>query len=347
MPSFAEPQLDFPFKYKLNDELANLKQHLKKRNFPKKKSNKLILGSWNIANLGEQKRTLNDLKICAEIIKQFDLVAIQEVKNNLTDFTKIMSLLGDNYASVFTDIAGNLERLAFVYNKKKVMSTELKGEVVVLKREKKTLTFTTKKKIKNKPTKITKIKQRFEGFNRNPYIGSFSSGKFSFTLVNVHIYFGAPRGEKFRRRILEIYTLASWAHKRVTADDKAVFDKDIILLGDMNVPTRESDDKVFKRLVKFGMKPTTHGSAVGTNLNGKKSYDQITFLPSETKRFTEDSDVFDFDKGLFTKLWDKLDKQFENLSPKKKEKEQLKKYMEYVRFHISDHRPIWAVFKTD
>ena len=185
------------------------------------------------------------------------------------------------------------------------------------------------------------------GFNRNPYIASFKSGNFSFTLVNVHIYYGASSGAKLRRRVLEIYTLASWAHNRVTKDRDSVYDPDILLLGDMNVPTRKKRDPVFTKLITFGMKPTLHASAVGSNLDGKKAYDQIAFLPSETDRFLGDSLVFDFDKAIFPSLWRKLGRKFDSIEDEtEREKRQIDLFRQYLRFHISDHRPVWAVFDT-
>ena len=336
MPEFKDPDLGFDYSYNVNKEIQNIRTHIENRNVPRKNNREIIIGSWNIANLGAHDRVDNDLKLCAEVLKSFDVIAVQEIRDNFRDFEKIVKYLGSPYTYIFTDRAGNDERLAFVYDSQKIQTKSLVGELVVLPRERKSLTFTVKKK---------KIKEKFPGFNRNPYMVSFKAGKFDFTLVNVHIYYGAASGAKLRRRILEIYTLSSWAYKRVTKKITHVYDPDIILLGDMNIPTRKKGDRVFSRLIKFGMKPTLHASQVGSNLGGTKTYDQITFLPTQTQRFTGNSGVLDFDNGVFLSLWDKLDDKFSHIADEKKKKDQMVKlFREYLRFHLSDHRPIWAAF---
>ena len=73
----------------------------------------------------------------------------------------------------------------------------------------------------------------------------------SCTLVNAHIHYGADSGKKFRRRILEVYALAKWANERV--NDIDTYDKDIILIGDFNVPKFKADDPVLKRLRQYGI----------------------------------------------------------------------------------------------
>ena len=338
MPEFGEPKLGFNYRYRVQNEIDRLRAHFRERQVPRKRRNQLIVGSWNIANLGAQDRTPNDLKLCAEILRPYDLIAVQEIRDNYDDFERIVRHLGPRYEFIFTDRAGNDERLAFIYDAKKVAERSLKGELVVLPRERKSLTFNVRGK---------KVKEKFPGFNRNPYMASFQAGKFSFTLVNVHIYYGASSGAKLRRRVLEIYTLASWAHVRVTREKENVYDPDIILLGDMNVPTRKKGDRVFSRLKKFGMQETLHASAVGSNLQGTKTYDQITFLPSETRRFAGSSNVFDFDNALFPSLWNRLERKFARIrDEEERKKKKTKLFREYMRFHISDHRPIWAVFNT-
>ena len=54
------------------------------------------------------------------------------------------------------------------------------------------------------------------------------------------------------------------------------------------------------------------------------------YLPTKD-RFTGATNVFDFDGALFRDLWQKRPG-----SP----------FLSYVRYHISDHRPLWAEFRT-
>jgi hypothetical protein len=73
-------------------------------------------------------------------------------------------------------------------------------------------------------------------------------------------------------------------------------------------------------------------SQIGSAIASDSYYDQIAFFPGATKtRFTGASNVFDFDGALFADLW-----QARPGSP----------FLSYVRYHISDHRPLWAEFQT-
>ena len=51
------------------------------------------------------------------------------------------------------------------------------------------------------------------------------------------------------------------------------------------------------------------------------------------RRFTGQCNVFDFDGALFQDLW-------------KDPQRTPSQFRGYVRYHISDHRPLWAEFAT-
>ncbi len=75
-----------------------------------------------------------------------------------------------------------------------------------------------------------------------------------------------------------------------------------------------------------------HSSQIGSAIASDSCYDQIAFFPGNTQtRFTGASNVFDFDGALFQDFWQaRPDKPF----------------LSYLRYHISDHRPLWAEFHT-
>lgn len=63
----------------------------------------------------------------------------------------------------------------------------------------------------------------------------------------------------------------------------------------------------------------------------RNSMIQIMFFPGPTKdRFTGNSGVFDFDGALFCRLWETRTK---------------KQFNAYMRYYISDHRPMWVEFR--
>jgi hypothetical protein len=98
------------------------------------------LATWNIRELGANKKFGNRLEeslfYISEILSHFDLIAIQEVNEDLHDLNRITSILGKgSWGYIATDAteghSGNGERMAFVYNKNKVQFKDIAGEVVL------------------------------------------------------------------------------------------------------------------------------------------------------------------------------------------------------------------------
>jgi endonuclease/exonuclease/phosphatase family metal-dependent hydrolase len=307
------------FAYNLDNECDAIKGHQDHRGIPRKRNDNLLLASWNLCNLGDenQKRRLDDLKIMAEVMSPFDIIAVQEIKDNYQPFKDVVGLMGFDFDYIVTDRAGNDERLGFIFDKTRIDRLQLVGELVILKNERRSVTVT----YDDQPTEA-----KFTGFNRNPYISAFKSGHFIFTCVNVHILFGSGKSG-YLRRIAEVYNLATWAHKRVTARTEYTFDHDIILIGDFNIPKANTSDRVGRQLLTYGMQLTGYGSQTGTNLAGTDHYDQIAFHPDHTNnKFSGNSGVFDFDKVIFADIWNSSQAHF----------------IGFTKFHISDHRLLWS-----
>src|SRR4051794_38944567 len=115
MPSFPKPK--FSHTVNLSKEIKairNYRDTKEGRQIPVSIKNNLRIATWNIANLGAQEREEAHLKILAEIISWFDLIAVQETKENSEHFQKIVQLLGKSYQYIFCDASGNNERLAFI-----------------------------------------------------------------------------------------------------------------------------------------------------------------------------------------------------------------------------------------
>ena len=309
-------------------EKRALTRHFAKRGVPRATRGRLLLASWNVANLGAQKRTDSALQLIAHIMKRFELIAVQEVSEHFRTFEKVVELMGPRFDYVMTDTAGNRERLAYVYDTKKVRPLNLFGELALRQREFPKRTVKVRYR-KNRQDKIDTFKNhRFIPFDRNPFIGSFSAGSIDFTLVNVHLYFGKFQNskkrsdrERYARRVLEIYALSRWADRRVNR--AATYDHDIILLGDMNVPKMDKDESTYKALLKSGFRPLEYGAKAdskygsktgGSNLGNDKTYDQIALAPGSIRRRIIGHDIFDFDNAIFRSLWDRLTRR-ENAPP--------------------------------
>lgn len=91
--SFSKPR--FKYDYKLKTEKNNFDAFFTDadRAIPAKRSNEIDVATWNIANLGVQKRRAKDLELIAYILSSFDIIAIQEIRSQLDDFQEIMSHL--------------------------------------------------------------------------------------------------------------------------------------------------------------------------------------------------------------------------------------------------------------
>lgn len=99
----------------------------------------LRLATWNIREFDTPKyggRLKESLYFIAEIISRFDIVALQEVREDLGSLKVLMEFLGqDEWGFIATDVtegsSGNRERMVFVYQKKRVCFTSIAGEVVL------------------------------------------------------------------------------------------------------------------------------------------------------------------------------------------------------------------------
>jgi endonuclease/exonuclease/phosphatase family metal-dependent hydrolase len=319
MPAFPKPS--FPFTYHVNAERRALREHRdisEGRAIPAKASKRLLLATWNIANLGAQERRPDDYALLAEIVSWFDLVALQEVKDNRAGLDALLAALPRSWRAVYSDAAGNDERMAFVYDSAKVKTRELVGEIAVAPSD--------LKHVKLPEAKLAK----FAGFDRNPYIASFELRKTIFCLANVHLYYGKPsRPADLERRALEAYAVARWCERE--SKSKYALTPIIAALGDFNLPKRDENDPIFRAMTKTGLQLPEHSTQIGSNLAGDKHYDQVAFFPTGAgASFTGKAGVFDFDGGVFAALWtSKTEKQFRA----------------YLRYYLSDHRPLWAEFQ--
>jgi endonuclease/exonuclease/phosphatase family metal-dependent hydrolase len=318
VPPFPKPS--FAYSYDLDSELAALRNYpreKKDRRIPKKGRDRLLVATWNIANLGVQDRLDSDYALIAEMIGWFDLVAVQEVNDDLRGIEAIHLKLPARYDLLFSDASGNQERQAFLFDTRKVRRLKEVGRLSI------------------PPSQLGNIKvpdsrTAFPGFDRGPYLASFESGSFRFSLLNVHLFFGSPKRADIDRRTLETFAVAWWADQKHR--DSRSYVPEILPLGDFNLPKMARGDRIFDALCTFGLEVPEHTSQIGSAIASDSYYDQIAFFPGPTReRFTGATNVFDFDGALFQDLW---------------QQRPGKPYWSYARYHISDHRPLWAEFHT-
>ena len=339
MPPHKAPEA--PFHYRATHEKAALDDHFALRNVPPRSPDRLMLACWNIANFGAQNRSGNAIKLITHICSRFDLIALQEVNENWHTLAELTHRLGPTWDFIMSDTAGNQERLAFLFDTAHVTPLRLFGELALRKNDFPKRDVTVHYTYYNKPKSETFEKFEFQPFDRTPYLGSFACGALDLTLANCHLYYGKggnpttqEKRRAYARRMMEVHALARWADRR--SEKSTTYDQDIILLGDMNVPSMALTQGTYRSLTEYGMQPLNYTSRVGgSNLVGDKSYDQIAFAPGRMQGRILDYDTFDFDNAIFQGLWSKLS----NITDGKK---RVSAFRSHVKYHISDHRPLWV-----
>jgi hypothetical protein len=306
-------------------------------------SGTLLLATWNIREFDSAKygeRCAECFYYIAEIINRFDLVAIQEVREDLWALDRVQEILGGWWKYIVTDVtegtAGNRERMAFMYDSRKVTFGGLAGEIVL-------------PEAKNGP--------RVLQFARTPFICGFKAGWTKFNLCTVHIYYGEGVRDD-PRRIEEIEELANLLAKRaklpeqparpdgkVTAVRNTEPDN-LILLGDFNIFDRA--DVTMEKLTDAGfVVPDELTSLSGSNIAKNRHYDQIAFM-TRPNRFgtTGKAGVFDFYVSVFR---DDEGPVYAGLMDGRYEKaaNPTRAYKDWRTYQMSDHLLLWVELKTD
>ncbi|MBI3848778.1 MAG: endonuclease/exonuclease/phosphatase family protein, partial [Verrucomicrobia bacterium] len=254
--------------------LLALKKRITAAKVPSSKLDETLnLASWNIREFGKVRRSDAAIHYVAEILGQFDLIGIVELRDDLTDLGRALKILGPYWRAVYSDMipdaGGNRERLGFIYDKRAVIFNGLAAEA-----------------------SPPRAKLGFEylpdkSFWRSPYLASFKSGNFDFVVLTTHIRWG----ESNEARRQEIERLADWIEgKRL---EKTNEDKDLIVMGDFNIPSLTSP--LYKAVTKHGLSmPKALAGIHGSNLAKDKRYDQILHDPVFTKSFSDLGGVLDY-----------------------------------------------------
>lgn len=310
-------------------ELAELRAALDDEVPPKKLDRNLLIATWNIRAFGDlteewmsgpddsPRRDLHSLLCIGEIVSRFDVIALQEVKGNIKALRHMLKWLGPEWGLILTDVvkgaAGNSERLAFVFDTRKVQLSGLACELVVPKEELDEIS----------PDALEKQ------FARTPYAVSFRSGSRTFILVTLHVIYG----ESAPDRRPELKAIAGWLAG--WAKDVNAWDHNLIALGDFNID--RAGDENYQAFTSTGLEVpfalhgvlrTIFADPQAPNLD--KFYDQIAWfagaggVPALSLKY-ERGGGFDFTRMALRSR---------NLT-----KVQLS-------WHISDHYPLWVEFSV-
>ncbi|MCZ6790044.1 MAG: endonuclease/exonuclease/phosphatase [Chloroflexi bacterium] len=267
---------------------------------PEREYGSVLLASFNIRKLGSARsRSPETWQFLAEVCRSFDLMAVQEIMDDLSGLRRLMSLLGPEFSLIVSDQTGVFpgepgvgERLGFIYR----WSVVERMEVVTDISYDRTKVLDTiahdyaefssalepyASKLKAYEEGRSRRKPRlklpmFLTFIRQPFCVSFriaghpGTQPYQFMAVNAHLYFG----QYISDRRQEFDALMEWIIGRVKADHRAYY-PNFILLGDLNLdfdaPTTDRD-RIERHLKSFN------------NASGEEVNVYLPFLDAHPKR---------------------------------------------------------------
>lgn len=306
-------------------EIDTLRAALRSR-IPAKDAN-LLIATWNICAFGDltknwtedqdnsPRRNYRWLHFIAEVVRCFDVVAIQEVKNNLRALRYMMKLLGPDWGFLLTDVTlgdkGNGERLAYVFDTRRVRPSGLACEIVIP---------------ADDPDYIPANEFQRQ-FARTPYAASFASGDQTFILVTLHVNYGEDKSD----RVGEMRSIANWMSR--WAENTHRFSHNLIVLGDFNID--RMGDELYEAFVEKGLTvPDSLLDQPRTIFHHRDKpetytfYDQIAwFTGSHEARLNMDYRAggnFDFKHDFVAGV-----QSISNVG---------------LKFRMSDHYPLWVEF---
>jgi exonuclease III len=322
-------------KRRVLDRLLVLRRRLEAEIGAHKTVGSLLLATWNIRDFDSNKfghgpRLPESFHYIAEIVSWFDLVAIQEVNRDLAALHRLMRLLGEDWDYLVTDTTegsgGNQERIAFVFDRRRVRFRNVAGEVVL--------------------SKSTIAGADGLQFARTPFVVAFQAGWFKFNLCSVHIYFGDDAGQKLQRRVDEIRELAEFFSERQDKEHE-----DYILLGDFNIVSPQH--QTMKALEAEGFVIPENLKKERTNLRGDKHYDQIALKVEEKRLEIGASGVFSYADCVFRDVDDfegyRTDvlKGRDDIARLSAAKQRAYYADKWRTWQMSDHLPMWVQLKVD
>jgi len=221
------------------------------------------IATFNIRIFSNNSRDDKELYQICNLLKEFDFIAIQEVRDTeILDRT--VSMLKNQFNLNYEYLAspkigrGVKEIYAFLYRTDKV---EYLKESFVFSDEK-------------------------DLFMREPFFAKFKAENFDFYVISIH----AVYGDSITKRRAEALLLDDIYLTVQNLNDE----NDIIILGDFNL---SPDDKGFVELLEIPDMMYLNGS-IPTSIKDKL-YDNIFFQSNYTKEFTGKFGVVKFDEVMF------------------------------------------------
>ena len=153
-----------------------------------------------------------------------------------------------------------------------------------------------------------------DDFVRDPYWATFRAGKFDFSVIAVHVVWGDSVAGR-RAEVMELAEVYQYVQEANGAED------DVLLVGDFN---REPDDLIaYSNLMSLPSMTHLFRLPQKSHIVDSSLYDNIFFQTDYVTEYLGSSGIDKFDETDFGN-----DDKAANLA-------------------VSDHRPVWAVFRID
>ncbi len=227
--------------------------------------NSISIASFNIRIFTSNSRGDEELKYIVNILKKYDVVAIQELRDQ-TALKRTIAQLRDQGLDYGYDISPPVGReskelYAFIYRKDKIALLK-RGQV---------------------------YQDVDDEFIREPFYASFKSGDFDFTLITVHILYGKNKTAR-RPEIQEL----SQVYASIQNEDPK--ENDVILLGDFNM---SPDDQSFSWLKIIPTMTCTIAAPEKTTISDSNLLDNLCFERRFVKEYSGNAGVNRFDETMF------------------------------------------------
>ncbi|MCB9282689.1 MAG: endonuclease/exonuclease/phosphatase family protein [Lewinellaceae bacterium] len=343
MPFYKKLDPTTPAGKRTIERLLQLRRQLDAEIPSKSAEETVLLATWNIREFDSPAygdRIPEAFYYIAEIVARFDLIAIQEVRQDLKALYKLMDILGGHWDCAFSDVTegtqGNGERTAFLFDKRKIQPGGLIGQLVL-------------PPIESKDPQGKTVYQPASQVVRTPLIAGFKTGWSDFILTTVHIIYGEGSANS-PARVEEIRQVAQALKRR--SEDPFEWSRNLILLGDFNI--FDTSDQTMKMITEAGFVIPAELQNLPSNALQDKFYDQIAFKV-RPDRFdtTGKAGVFNFYKTVFTPQDEaiyavEMGNDYLTTSDGKPRKNPTLYYLNFWRtFQMSDHLPMWVELKVD
>ncbi len=253
------------------------------------------IAAFNIQVFGRSKRQKEDvMDVLTNIVREFDLILIQEIRDS-----------SEETIPVFLQKINDLEGMKYNYVRSERLGRSTSKEAYAYLYNTETIEFIYESDFVYNDV--------YDVFEREPYIASFVSGNFDFTIIGIHIKPDDAYWEMGNLTNVVNFVLSENPNER-----------DAIIMGDFNADGTYFDETDLTNPLKYSDFYWVITNDMDTMTKTDYSYDRIVLLNA-----TYDHEYVEDSASVF-----KFDIEYDIMN-------------QTLVWEVSDHYPIYVEFKTD